>query len=95
VEILSCFASINSKNSKNSKSQNADIFAEGYKVALWKIYKKHLGFQYAVIEDISDNNAIIKNIMLRTKPSLVSPTAYFFYNFAYPTFKPAKCLIIV
>jgi hypothetical protein len=94
VEILSCFASINSKNSKNSKSQNADIFVEGYKVALWKIYKKHPGFQYAVIEDISDNNAIIKNIMLRTKPSLVSPTAYFFYNFAYPTFKPAKCLIL-
>ena len=89
VEILSCFASINAINGKN-----ADIFVEGYKVALWKIYKKHPGFQYAVIEDISDNNAIIKNIMLRTKPTLVSPTAYFFYNFAYPTFKPAKCLIL-
>uniref|UniRef100_A0A6C0HBW3 Glycylpeptide N-tetradecanoyltransferase n=1 Tax=viral metagenome TaxID=1070528 RepID=A0A6C0HBW3_9ZZZZ len=88
VEILSCFASINSKNN------NPDIFVEGYKVALWKIYKKHPGFQYAVIEDTSDNNAIIKNIMLRTKPTMVSPTAYFFYNFAYPTFKPSKCLIL-
>lgn len=94
VEILSCFASINAINGKNRKGKNTDIFVEGYKVALWKIYKKHPGFQYAVIEDISDNNAIIKNIMLRTNPTLVSPTAYFFYNFAYPTFKPAKCLIL-
>ena len=97
VEILSCFASINgtnNKNNKNNKKNKNNIFVEGYKVALWKIYKKHPGFQYAVIEDISDNNAIIKNIMLRTEPSLVSPTAYFFYNFAYPTFKPAKCLIL-
>lgn len=95
VEILSCFASINAINNKNNRrNKNPDIFAEGYKAALWKIYKKHPGFQYSVIEDISDNNAIIKNIMLRTKPTLVSPTAYFFYNFAYPTFKPAKCLII-
>jgi len=89
AEILSCFASINC-----IKKRDIDIFVEGYKVALWKIYKKHPGFQYAVIEDISDNNAIIKNIMVRTEPTLVSPTAYFFYNFAYPTFKPAKCLIL-
>jgi hypothetical protein len=71
-----------------------DIFIEGFKIALWKIKKKHTEFQYAVIEDISDNNAIIKNIMLRTRPSLISPTAYFFYNFAYSTFKPSKCLIL-
>jgi GNAT superfamily N-acetyltransferase len=90
VEILSCFASINA----TTKNRNNDVFVQGFKVALWKIYKKHPGFQYAVIEDISDNNAIIKNIMLRTKPTVVSPTAYFFYNFAYPTFKPAKCLIL-
>jgi hypothetical protein len=95
VEILSCFASINGVDAKNNrKNTNKDIFVQGFKVALWKIYKKHPGFQYAVIEDISDNNAIIKNIMLRTKPTLVSPTAYFFYNFAYPTFKPVKCLIL-
>jgi hypothetical protein len=95
VEILSCFASINGVDAKNNrKNTNKDIFVQGFKVALWKIYKKHPSFQYAVIEDISDNNAIIKNIMLRTKPALVSPTAYFFYNFAYPTFKPVKCLIL-
>lgn len=92
AEILSCFASINATNNKNNK--NMDIFVQGFKVALWKIYKKHSNFQYAVIEDISDNNAIIKNIMLRTRPSLISPTAYFFYNFAYTTFKASKCLIL-
>lgn len=89
AEILSCFASINS-----IKKGNIDIFVEGFKIALWKIKKKYTEFQYAVIEDISNNNAIIKNIMLRTRPSLISPTAYFFYNFAYSTFKPSKCLIL-
>jgi hypothetical protein len=87
VEILSCFASINC-------CDNNDIFVEGFKVALWKIYKKNQKFQFAVVEDVSDSNAIIKNLMIRTKPTLISPTAYFFYNFAYATFKPQKCLII-
>ena len=32
--------------------------------------------------------------MLKTNPLIKSPTAYFFYNFAYPTFKPDKSLII-
>ena len=32
--------------------------------------------------------------MIKTKPSIISPTAYFFYNFAYLTFKPEKVLII-
>ena len=95
VEILSCFASINGAISKNNKNnKNNDIFIEGFKVSLWKIYKKHTSFQFAVIEDISDNREIIKNIQLRTDATLISPTAYFFYNFAYPTFKPKKCLII-
>jgi len=87
AEILSCFASINC-------STNLDIFVEGFKIAIWKIMKKYTNFKFAVIEDISDNNKIIKNIILRTKPSLISPTAYFFYNFAYSTFKPSKVLII-
>jgi ribosome biogenesis GTPase A len=51
-------------------------------------------FGFCAIEDISDNNILINNIQLKTKPLVVSPTAYFFYNFAYPTFKSNRVLII-
>lgn len=89
VEILSCISSVN-----GSTTEGLHIFINGFKIALCKIMKKHKNFQFAVIEDIGDNGPIIKNIMLRTKPSIVSPTAYFFYNFAYPTFKSEKVFIV-
>ena len=37
---------------------------------------------------------IINNLVLKTKPLIITPTAYFFYNFAYHTFKPTKVLIL-
>jgi len=87
VEILSCFASINNND-------NLDIFERGFKICIWKIYKKNQQFQYFVIESISDNQKLIENLQIRTKSNLESPTAYFFYNFAYTTFRPSKCFII-
>ena len=51
-------------------------------------------FGFAAIENISHNNIIIQNIKLKTQPLIISPTAYFFYNFAYPTFKSNKVFII-
>ena len=86
-EVLNCFASINC-------SKNVDVFVEGYKVSLWKICKKNKTFKYAIIENISDNLLIIKNIMIRTIPMVISPTAFFFYNFSYYSFKSEKSLII-
>ena len=87
IEALVCFASINC-------SDNLNIFIKGYKVALFEIYKKHKEYQFAVIENISSNNELILNIMKKTKPSIISPTAFFFYNFAYSVFKPERTLII-
>ena len=85
-EIISCIASINGL----SKSE----FIHGFKVSLWSIINDHVNFKYLVIEDISDNNVLIQNISIKTFPMIVSPTAYFFYNFAYSPFKSEKCLII-
>jgi len=87
MEVLSCFASI------NSDRNNDNIFIQGFKISFWEIAFKN-NFGYCAIENISHNNIIISNIMKKTKPTITSPTAYFFYNFAYPTFKPEKCLII-
>jgi len=85
IEVLSCFASISNTDD--------DIFIQGFKISFWKIASEKF-FGFAAIEDISDNNIIINNIKQKTKPLIVSPTAYFFYNFAYHTFKCNKVLII-
>jgi hypothetical protein len=85
-------------------------FIQGFKVALWSIIEekekenrkdkkkrqeKESGkFGYLVVEDISDNHYIIENIKIKTHPIVVSPTAYFFYNFAYSPFKSNQILII-
>jgi hypothetical protein len=87
-EVISCIASINGTTLKPSE------FIQGFKVALWSIIKEHQNFKYLTVEDISDNTVIINNISIRTHPMVVSPSAYFFYNFAYSPFKPEKCLII-
>lgn len=85
MEVLSCFASISNTDD--------NIFIQGFKISFWKIAAENY-FGFAAIEDISDNHIIIENIMLKTRPLIVSPTAYFFYNFGYPTFKANKVLII-
>jgi hypothetical protein len=87
-EILSCIASI--------RSSNIDIndFIIGFKNAIWSIIKDNHNFKFCSIEDVSDNNYIINNIKLKTHPIIISPTAYFFYNFAYNPFPSNKILII-
>ena len=85
LEVLSCFASI--------CNCERNIFIQGFKISFWKIAAENY-FGFAAIENISHNNIVIDNIILNTKPYIISPTAYFFYNFAYPTFSPNKVLII-
>jgi len=88
-EIISCIASIYNKD-----VLTIEEFIKGFKLSLWSIIKDHNNFRYLTIEDISDNTCIINNICLRTHPMVISPMAYFFYNFAYSPFKSEKCLII-
>jgi GNAT superfamily N-acetyltransferase len=85
LEVLSCFASIN--------NTDENIFIQGFKISFWKCAADNY-FGFAAIENISHNNIIIENILLKTRPSIISPTAYFFYNFAYPTFISNKVLIV-
>jgi hypothetical protein len=87
-EVLSCFASINGPDT------DVDIFVQGYKNAVYKIRENHKTFQWSAIENISHNDVILQNILLKTRPFIISPTAYFFYNFAYPTFKANRTLIL-
>jgi hypothetical protein len=88
LEILTCIGSISKFNSKE------EIFIHGFKTSFWKIAEKHR-FGFAAIENISHNYIIIHNLMKKTKPEVISPTAYFFYNFAYPTFSSNKSFILI
>ena len=85
LEVLSCFASI--------CDCEENTFIQGFKISFWKIAAENY-FGFSAIENISHNNIIIENIKQKTKPLIMSPTAYFFYNFAYPTFSSDKVLII-
>ena len=85
MEVLSCFASI--------CNCDDEVFIQGFKISFWKIAAENF-FGFAAIENISHNNIIIENLLKKTKPVIQSPTAYFFYNFAYHTFKSSKVLII-
>ena len=84
-EVLSCFSSI--------CDCEEDIFIKGFKISFWKIATDNY-FGFSAIENISHNNIIINNIMLKTNPLIISPTAYFFYNFAHSTFNSNNVLII-
>jgi hypothetical protein len=88
-EIISCICSIKG-------FILTEHFIDGFKMALWSIkdneYCKFV--KYLTIEDVSDNTCIINNICIKTRPTVISPMAYFFYNFAYRPFKSEKCLII-
>ena len=85
MEVLSCFASI--------KDCDDTVFIQGFKISFWKIASENY-FGFAAIEEISHNSVIIENLKIKTHPLIVSPTAYFFYNFAYPTFRADKVLIL-
>ena len=85
MEVLSCYASI--------KNCDDNIFIQGFKISFWKIAAENY-FGFAALEDISHTAIIIENLKIKTHPLIVSPTAYFFYNFAYPTFSSNKVLIL-
>jgi hypothetical protein len=86
-EVISCFASI-----RNIIKE--EIFIQGFKIALSQIIKKYKYFHYLCMEDISDNNILIKNLLIKSIPISIHPTAYFFYNFAYKTLPSNKILIL-
>ena len=86
MEILTCFASINACDDLN-------IFIQGFRCSFWETANKNY-FGFAAVENISHNHLIINYLTIKNHPVIISPTAYFFYNFAYHTFKPEKVLFI-
>ena len=90
-EIITCMVSF-----YRTTVLTKDQFIQGFKVALWSLIEKpeNKKCKYLVVEDTSENNCIIQNISKKTHPMVVSPTAYFFYNFAHNPFKSNRVLMI-
>jgi len=81
---IDCFASINN-------CLDNQVFIFGFS----KILKIHVSvYSYLLIENIAHNNTLINNIILKHSPYIVSPTAFYFYNFALRPIKENKTLII-
>ena len=89
-EVLSCFASIKGDNIALTN----EMFILGFKNSIYNIVKYNTNFNYLNIENISNNDLIINNLLIKTSSMSKFPTAYFFYNFAYQTFSSNKVLII-
>ena len=81
---LDCFASINN-------SLDDTIFIAGIS-KITKLLKDH--YKFLIIENISHNYKIIENIIKEHTPYFVSPTAYYFYNFATRPVLERNVLII-
>ena len=86
VKAIECFATVN-----NTERQ---IFITGFSLALYK-YSKIIKAKLITIENIGNNNIIINNIfLLNIIPRIVSPTAFFYYNYAKRPILPEKAIII-
>ena len=84
---IDCFASIN-------LFADINLFINCFYLILSKCNKNN-NFTFITIENISSNNIIINNLFILNKiPRIVSPTAYFYYNFAKKPILPEKALII-
>lgn len=81
-EILTCISSIN--------NTNINIFYHAF-ITITKRFI--LKYKMIAIENVSDNNALIKNMPF--KPILISPTAYFLYNYVSSPINSNKCLILI
>jgi GNAT superfamily N-acetyltransferase len=90
LEILTCYSSIKSFESVITDK----LFVHGFKISFWDIAAKYM-FGFAAVENLSHNHIIIEDLMRKTRPSIISPTAYFFYNFAYNEFKDTKRVLVL
>ena len=74
-----------------------DIFSYSCKLSITKIIKKYgktCKYRYFSVENISSNDTILQDLEKKNVSVYSSPTAYFFYNFACPTYQSNKIFIL-
>jgi hypothetical protein len=87
VETIPCIASLCS----NRDEMDSHLYTSSFLHCLYLLQKKNSFFKYAVIEEISDNDILVDSL---GTADITNPTAYFFYNFAFPTFSSQQVFIL-
>jgi len=75
----------------NRDEIDRNLYISAYLHCLYLLQKKNSFLKYGVIEEISDNDILVDSL---GTPDITNPTAYFFYNFAYPTFSSQQVFIL-
>ncbi len=70
------------------------VFIEGFINSLKLVYERKLKFRYLFVENISNNNYVIKNIIKRYDPLKIINTSYYFYNMAHRPIKSESVFFI-
>ena len=92
--VVSCFASLwNTDTRSTFNCSNRSTFIQGFQSAFTELITKEKHIGYLTVENIGNNAKFIHEIS-EVKPYLVSPTAYFFYNFAYSPFLNHRAFIL-
>lgn len=81
---LSCIGTIN-------KCKNNYLFISGFSKAIQQFQHK---YKYLIIEENSHTGIVLQNILIKHSPLFVSPTAYYFYNYASLPFMKHDVFII-
>ena len=84
-KIIDCIGSI-------SKIKEKNLFILGFHHCIFNLRKYK--FSFVNIENISNNDCIIENILTKYTPNSISKTAYYFYNFAITPILSKDVLIV-
>ncbi len=84
--------SINLISTINNCDENS-IFISGFVQSIKHLLKK-INVYTILIEDISNNDIIIENLLKKSTPLIVSPTAFYFYNYLIKTIYNNSLFII-
>lgn len=86
-EILTCIGSLKLEDMTEDKFQHI------FKVIFWDLCLKYR-YRICMIEDISYNHIILKNLIQKNKILFKETYAYYFHNFLYHTISSKKILIL-
>lgn len=75
------------------KETDESVFVLGFLCSISLIYEM-MPFTRLFIENISNNNILIKNILKRYEPIAKLKASYYFYNFGYRPFESSKVFIL-
>lgn len=90
-EVVDCLASI------RRQDMPLDEFVTAFHVAVAAVLRPHRTIAYVSIEAVGDNVDLITPAIVHggTPPYIVSPTAYFLYNYIHPTVPARECFIMM